>query len=220
MKKFMLMLCFFFLSSPVVFSQDALTILPNGNVGIGTGTPSEKLEVSGDVKTTGRLIDKTGFVAPVGSIVIWPLEIPPEGWMECNGALLSRMTYADLFNTIGTRYGIGDGTTTFKLPDMRGMFVRGWDHSKGEDPDLSRRSPPAGGTMGSGDHVGTVQPDAFKQHFHGGMEIYPEFSRYASGSSGASPRWATKNSGSTDPEGTSIDETRPENIAMMFIIKY
>jgi hypothetical protein len=123
MKIILFMVFFFFTSAMIVFCQDALTILPNGNVGIGTNSPSEELEVIGDLKAAGRITDRTGFVTPVGSIVMWPMEIPPQGWMACNGDTVSRSTFADLFNTIGTKYGTGDGSTTFTLPDMRGMLM-------------------------------------------------------------------------------------------------
>jgi microcystin-dependent protein len=43
----------------------------------------------------------------------------PSGWMLCNGSAVSRTTYADLFTAIGTTYGVGDGSTTFSIPDMR-----------------------------------------------------------------------------------------------------
>ena len=48
----------------------------------------------------------------------------PDGWLECNGAAVSRTTYADLFKVIGTKYGAGDGSTTFNLPDMNGRVLQ------------------------------------------------------------------------------------------------
>lgn len=48
----------------------------------------------------------------------------PDGWLECNGAAISRTTYADLFKVIGTKYGAGDGSTTFNLPDMNGRVLQ------------------------------------------------------------------------------------------------
>lgn len=44
----------------------------------------------------------------------------PAGWLLCNGAAVSRLTYSTLFTTIGTTYGVGDGSTTFNVPDMQG----------------------------------------------------------------------------------------------------
>jgi hypothetical protein len=51
------------------FAQDALSVNPDGDVGIGTTTPSEKLDVDGNIKASGRIMDATGFVMPVGSIM-------------------------------------------------------------------------------------------------------------------------------------------------------
>jgi microcystin-dependent protein len=57
----------------------------------------------------------------------------PPGWIKCNGAAISRTTYANLFAAIGTTHGAGDGTSTFNLPDYRGLFPRGLDDGKGID---------------------------------------------------------------------------------------
>lgn len=60
-------------------------------------------------------------VWPVGSIILSAVATAPTGrWLECNGALVSRSTYSDLFAAIGTTYGAGDGSTTFAVPDLRG----------------------------------------------------------------------------------------------------
>lgn len=74
-------------------------------------------------------------VAPmVGQVASFALAVPPAGWLKANGAVISRTVYADLFAVIGTRFGAGNGTTTFNLPDLRGQFVRGWDDGRGLDP--------------------------------------------------------------------------------------
>ncbi|KKK81955.1 hypothetical protein LCGC14_2808220 [marine sediment metagenome] len=49
----------------------------------------------------------------------------PAGFLICDGAAISRSTYSDLFDIIGTRYGVGNGSTTFNVPDMRDKFPRG-----------------------------------------------------------------------------------------------
>lgn len=49
----------------------------------------------------------------------------PAGWLECNGAAVSRTTYSDLFTAVATLFGVGDGSTTFNVPDLRDHFVKG-----------------------------------------------------------------------------------------------
>lgn len=58
----------------------------------------------------------------------------PAGYLKCNGQAVSRATYAALFSAIGTRYGLGDGSNTFNLPDVRGNVIRGYDDGRGIDP--------------------------------------------------------------------------------------
>ncbi len=61
---------------------------------------------------------------PVGSF-IYSARSSVAGYLLCNGATVSRTTYAALFAAIGTTYGAGDGSTTFKLPDVRGRMLQG-----------------------------------------------------------------------------------------------
>lgn len=62
---------------------------------------------------------------PVGLVGLWTDETIPAGWLLCNGAAVSRTNYARLFAKIGTRYGAGDGSTTFNVPDMRDRYPIG-----------------------------------------------------------------------------------------------
>jgi microcystin-dependent protein len=73
----------------------------------------------------------------LGSILAFPYNALPAGYLECNGAAVSRTVYAGLFAKIGTTYGAGDGSTTFNLPDLRGEFIRGWDNGRGVDASRS-----------------------------------------------------------------------------------
>ncbi|MNZ06746.1 Tail fiber protein [compost metagenome] len=68
-----------------------------------------------------------------GQVASFAMSSPPAGWLKCNGAAISRTTYAALFSRIGTTYGAGNGSTTFNLPDIRGEFLRGWDDGRGID---------------------------------------------------------------------------------------
>jgi microcystin-dependent protein len=62
---------------------------------------------------------------PVGSITAYTAAVSPVGWLICDGAEISRITYAGLFAVIGTTFGTGDNSTTFNLPNYQGAFLRG-----------------------------------------------------------------------------------------------
>ena len=53
-----------------------------------------------------------------GTILPWSTSSVPTGFLECAGAAVSRSTYSDLFGVIGTTYGVGDGSSTFNLPNL------------------------------------------------------------------------------------------------------
>ena len=92
-------------------------VLKNGNLGIGTTAPSDKLHVNGRIK------DKTGYVIPVGTIVPYGGESAPQGWLMCNGNSVNSTNYQDLFNVIGHTYG--GGGDNFNLPDLEGRVPVG-----------------------------------------------------------------------------------------------
>jgi microcystin-dependent protein len=62
---------------------------------------------------------------PAGTVILSAGDRVPSGYLLCNGAAVSRTQYADLFTAIGTKYGVGDGASTFNLPDMRDRFAEG-----------------------------------------------------------------------------------------------
>lgn len=64
-------------------------------------------------------------LAPCGMISFFHTTDVPDGWLLCNGALVSRTEYARLFAKIGTKYGAGDGSTTFALPNLDGRVLQG-----------------------------------------------------------------------------------------------
>lgn len=92
----------------------------------------------------------------------------PPGWLVCNGAAVSRTTYAGLFAAIGTTWGVGDGSTTFNVPDLRGRVPRGVAAS-GTGNTL-------GGTFGADTHTHTGP-----SHTHTG----PSHTHSVSGTSGS-----------------------------------
>jgi len=99
--------------------------------------------------------------APAGAVHAFAGAAAPTGWLLCNGAAVSRATYAALFAAIASAHGSGDGSTTFNLPDYRGRIIRGVDGGIARDPDRAGRTASnAGGN--TGDNVGSVQAQATK----------------------------------------------------------
>ena len=62
---------------------------------------------------------------PSGAMLDWPIATAPSGWLICDGSQVDRVTYKTLFDVIGTSFGVGNGTTTFNIPDARGRFILG-----------------------------------------------------------------------------------------------
>lgn len=138
--------------------------------------------------------------APPGKVAPFATAAAPAGWLLADGAAVSRATYAALFAAIGTMYGVGDGATTFNLPDYRAEFLRGADQGRGVD---------------AGRAVGSAQAQDVQPHSH----VVP---LYAEGSGGAGlvrDSWAGgfRGNGATNSAGTS--ETRPRNVAVLYCIK-
>lgn len=147
-----------------------------------------------------------GSSVRAGTVQTWASANIPAGWLKCNGAAISRTLYAALFNEIGTTYGIGDGNSTFNLPDMRGEFLRGLDDGRGVD---------------SGRTLGSAQTDDFKSHTHTISNI--GYGPFTDGQFDARSQVAyggEMNLGTPTSNASGGTETRPRNRAMHFIIKY
>jgi microcystin-dependent protein len=86
------------------------------------GTPTLTLPI-----VTGTL----AINVPSGVILPYAASSAPTGWLLCYGQAVSRTTYAALFAVTSTTYGVGDGTTTFNLPDLRGRVAAGVDNMGG-----------------------------------------------------------------------------------------
>ncbi len=132
-------------SSTATGSTGAQLVLGNG---IATDTPSVPQSVSGShviMSTIGGFLrqgwldltanwtftgnvtvsatNTAGGFAPPGSILPYASSTPPTGWLLADGSAVSRTTYANLYSVVGTTYGVGDGSTTFNLPNMTGRTV-------------------------------------------------------------------------------------------------
>lgn len=159
--------------------------------------------------TTAKLADNSvtaakiaaGAAVPSGAVFYFAANSAPTGYLEANGAAISRTTYAALFAVVGTTFGAGDGSTTFNLPDLRGEFLRGWDNGKGTD---------------SGRTFGSSQTDEIKSHTH----TYDRTTAPGGGQDQAgSGSGDAVNINQTNTGGTGGSETRPRNIALLPCIK-
>lgn len=124
-----------------------------------------------------------------GQIVMWGTETPPTGWLECNGQ--STAGYPNLIELFGTN-----------VPDLRGEFVRGWDSIPARNVDPGRV-------------IRSAQAQDIQPHTHGYTRTNAvESSSQAGPSPGLIPGVF---SSTTSSAGTT--ETRPRNVALMFIVK-
>ena len=158
------------------------------------------------VSTYGAWVRLQRDAGLVGSVAAFAMTTPPPGWLKCNGAIINRTNYLNLYLAIGETFGSGDGSTTFQLPDLRGEFIRGLDDGRGVD--TSRV-------------FGSAQGDELKTHKHVLATI--------TGSSGSLTGYGlgspnTSNSltgaGIDNVQGFGGTETRPRNIALLYCIKY
>lgn len=74
----------------------------------------------------------TGDTLPLGAVIEWYSDTIPENWLLCNGQAISRTNYPELFNVIGTKYGVGNNSTTFNLPNLKGKVAVGKNTSETE----------------------------------------------------------------------------------------
>jgi microcystin-dependent protein len=208
-----------------------------GKVGIGTDSPGETLSVNGTIESiTGGFrfpdgtIQTTAFAGPPepaippGSVIAYAGPSAPPGWLLCNGSLVDRATYSGLFAAIGIAHGEGDGSTTFALPDYRGLFLRGVMGKNTADADAATRTAMSpGGNVANA--VGSVQAQQVGQHWHQVGVGYGDSTTMVIGggttgrlASFVLDQWTAPGGRSTHPWGGL--ETRPKNAYVNFLIKF
>ncbi len=142
---------------------------------------------------------------PTGSILYVCGETPPDGYLVADGSIVLRASYPALFEAIGTLYGTSDnGMTTFRLPDLRGEFIRCVDFGRGLD---------------AGRALGSVQGDQIRNHNHGFLDL-PKM-QFGSGVYSWTPQ--VMEIAEHEPITTTWTggvETRPRNIALLACIRY
>ena len=161
-------------------------------------------------------INSFGYPIPAGTVFHTAGTTVPAGYLAANGAIVGKDQYPALYTALGgTNTPYGQSGSTFTLPDLRGLFIRGLDSEAGVDPD-TRTS-------------GSIQQSALGSHNH----IFPGDDQlsYASGVAG----WTNRTVGTFNYDAnsrlsgggqlwktadTGVSETRPINISLMAIIKY
>jgi phage-related tail fiber protein len=123
------------LQAPATVATDLTLTLPATD-----GSSGQALTTNG----SGALAFATIGGVPTGAVFYFAASTAPTGFLKANGAAVSRTTYAALFAVIDITYGVGDGSTTFNLPDLRGEFIRGWDDGRGVDASRVFGFPPQG----------------------------------------------------------------------------
>lgn len=105
-----------------------------GNAAIIAATgPDTDININLTPKGSGSVLfgGAAPALVPAGAVIPFAGSAAPTGWLFTFGQAVSRTTYAALFAVVGTTYGVGDGSTTFNLPDLRGRVVAGEDDMGG-----------------------------------------------------------------------------------------
>lgn len=127
---------------------------------------SQETEEVGEVSHVQNEQNKVSFIPlvckqttswPVGAVMplLWPsydgASFPVSNYLICSGQAVSRTTYSGLYSLLGNHYGAGNGSTTFNIPDLRGLFVAGTRNINQIQP--------------SG-YSSTFEPNCFVRHKH------------------------------------------------------
>lgn len=134
------------------YSSELTDFLSTFTLPASDGTNGQVLTTDGSGGLTFVSVDTSGStIIKAGTILPWAgaeADIPSFA-LICDGSAVSRTTYSDLFDEIGTTYGSGDGSTTFNLPDLRGRTIYGKDDMGGAAASRIGSSDAAGGVDGS-----------------------------------------------------------------------
>lgn len=169
---------------------------------------------------------------PVGTIVAYAgpvvdtgrgVQVVPD-WYLCNGAALRKADFMEIWNVVKTHYGNGSDDsvpeTDFNLPDLRGVFLRGWNgvqtDQRLKDPDAATRTfnNPGAAPLSN---VGTFQADEAGPHTHAGQT--PPIRSFSQGDSGGGSHMGQLAGGNPPTGLNSGRESRPKNVAVNYIIR-
>lgn len=191
---------------PDLFPAEHTSIADAGLYYAGT-TAEDALQEVGS--TLANHAASVGYASPIGEIKMWPAAAAPTRYLLCDGSVVNRVTYADLFALIGTTYGVGDNSTTFNLPNLKGKVVVGYNAAETEFDAL-------GETGGEKTHVLTV--DEMPSHNHSIMLHDSDSGTGYPDSSGNVPNYNNTTAISNTGGGLAHNNLQPY-IAMNYIIR-
>lgn len=209
-----------------------------GTVRVYNAVPAERVvALTPDAAAARATLGAAAASEFVGQVAYFVGTSAPAGWVKANGAQLSRTTFAALWahaQAAGAlvtdaqwlaghtgAFSSGDGGTTFRLPDLRGEFLRGWDDARGLDSGRAIGTF-QGSLLGSHVHTGTTSTNGDHSHTHLGVG-----GTRAGGSSGTVTSDANSNTSTAGAhnhtfttDATGGAETRPRNVALLACIKF
>lgn len=143
---------------------------------------------------------------PAGSVIAWGGLTPPPGYLECHGGLTTQAIHPELYAAIGNQFNTGGEVgDQFRVPQLQGEFIRGWDNGRGVDPGRIQ------GAAGWQDHL---------------IESHTHLFNNVNAAGADTNTWTYADRGNTSPIvyqheslATGGTETRPRNMALMYCIK-
>lgn len=177
----------------------------SGNV----NTSDNSTKIATTQWVTSKLSTADGVV-PVGTVVAFAANSAPTGYLICNGATVSRKTYADLYAKIGDTYGAGDGSTTFALPNLTNKLIQGSDTA---GTVKSAGLPNITGTIWSGRFL-------FSSNTSGFAKVEGETAMTPNAASGSAYHRLSLDASRCSSIYGNADTVQPPALTMRFYIKY
>lgn len=119
--------------------------------------------IAGTTILSAKVNENFAVLGASGIVQMFAGSTAPTGWLLCDGQAVSRATYAELFAVIGTTYGVGDGSTTFNVPNFKGRIGVGYDSGQTEFNALGKTGGAKTHTLAISElpsHYHTVDPPA------------------------------------------------------------
>lgn len=219
---------------------DAFTLaIRNGGTGVITIDPNLSETIDGGATLTVNASESlilyctgTAWISigkssgvPSGAMTAFGGTSAPAGWLMCDGSAVSRTTYASLWTAIGSTFGVGDGSSTFNVPDLRGRVIAGQDDMGGSAASrlTTAGSGVDGATLGAagGAQSHTLTTAELASHSHGFTAVLSQSGTPTDSGGGSVYAGAAAASGGTTAaagSGSAHNNTQPTLVAN-YIIK-